>query len=206
MRDEALRELEREWLATGDAELEQSYVQALIRRGLARPRLLLAAYLGSAGALGFLGDAGFPDEPDLLAFVRGLAQGRLARSKDLARESLVRALLAAWAYEVHHHESPSSELLASRTGGALWLQEAAHARREALTELSGRPGETLRRVALSPQLRVAGSAAAEGVRQSGARLRTALGRSARAPLRHAISSALLGWTLSSAASRGSDSE
>ena len=70
-------------------------MQELARRGLLpRPRLLLAAYLGSSGALALLGDAGFPEETNLLTWLRGLGKGRLARRKALARESLVRAGLA----------------------------------------------------------------------------------------------------------------
>lgn len=198
MRDEDLRDLERAWLATRDPELEQTYLQALLRRGLPRPRLLLAAYLGVDAALEFLGDEGFPEEPDTAAWVRGLGHGRLARSSDLARESLVRALLAAWALEVQSAEAAAPEVLAAQAAGLAWLRDRAQAR-EALAELreQSTPGDALRRVALSPQLRRAGSAAAEGVRQSAARLRAAQGRSVRAPLRSAIFTGLVGWTLAS---------
>ncbi|HBP19895.1 MAG TPA: hypothetical protein DEA08_19155 [Planctomycetes bacterium] len=67
-------------------------MQELARRGLLpRPRLLLAAYLGSSGALALLGDAGFPEEANLLTWLRGLGKGRLARRKALCEESIVRA-------------------------------------------------------------------------------------------------------------------
>lgn len=67
-------------------------MQELARRGLLpRPRLLLAAYLGSSGALALLGDAGFPAEEKLLTWLRGLGKGRLARRERLARAAIARA-------------------------------------------------------------------------------------------------------------------
>ena len=96
MSDGRIRELEQRWQATGDLEHERLYVRARLRaRSLPRPRLLLAAYAGSTAALEVLGDKGFPEEPNLLTWVRGLGKGRLSLHPELSREAAGRAMLAA---------------------------------------------------------------------------------------------------------------
>ncbi len=138
MRDEAFRELEREWRATRDAELEQAYVQAAVRRGLPRPRLLLAGYLGSSAALGLLGDQGFAEEPNLSSWLVGLGAGRLARRRELARESALRAALAALSLLQAEGEG-SPNLDAAREVVSRWIEDPSEANRAEVRSLRQDP-------------------------------------------------------------------
>jgi hypothetical protein len=114
MTDVTLRELERQWRATGDPGLEARYLAERLRTGrLARERLELAAYAGHGPAREALGDAapagafvpwarwrGLLDDAGRAAVVRSaVAQLELARVvQDERHASLERALeaIVAW--------------------------------------------------------------------------------------------------------------
>ncbi|MGE0710804.1 MAG: hypothetical protein AB7N76_02040 [Planctomycetota bacterium] len=205
MSDERLRELERAWSTAEDPDLELAYVQALVRAGLPQPRLLLAAYLGSEGALGLLGDLGFPEEPNLSAWVAGLGKGRVARSADLAREAALRAALAALDVARAHGVRLAQLDEVARSAQA-WLQPAERpGHQAALRVFTGpRQGPTpaervsldLARVITAREVSAAANAASRAVRGL-ATLSGGSKKAVHAEMRAAIRRRLLVWTLRS---------
>jgi hypothetical protein len=195
VRDEAFRELEREWRATRDVELEQSYVQASVRRGLPRPRLLLAAYLGSSAALGLLGDQGFPEEPNLGAWLAGLGLGRLARKKELARESALRAALAALSLLRAEGQGAADQDAASEIV-TRWLRDPSEANRAEVRGLKGAgdPIPDLAAAALAKRVKESARSAAKVADFAVRALRTRH-RKNQQLVRSAIYAELLPWAL-----------
>lgn len=196
MRDEAFRELERAWRATRDPELEQAYVQAAVRRGLPRPRLLLAGYLGSSAALALLGDQGFPDEPALSAWLAGLGSGRLARSKELARASGLRAALASLAL-LRAEGLSSPELDHASQVVDRWLSEPSPEHQDALGALrkEAPPIPSLARAVTTRRVGESTRAAAKVTDHVVRTLRTRY-RKNQQRVRSAIFTELLPWALS----------
>lgn len=196
MRDEAFRELEREWRASRDAELEQAYVQACVRGGLPRPRLLLAAYLGSDAALGLLGDQGFPEEPQLKSWLIGLGEGRLARKKELAREAATRAALAAFSF-LSAEGLGSPQVAAAIRVVSDWLDDPSDEKRAQVRGLRG--GEPvldqLATVVLANRVRDSARASAHVAEHVVRELRTRY-RKNQQVVRSAIYAELLPWALS----------
>jgi len=198
VRDEAFRELEREWRATRDPELEQSYVQASVRRGLPRPRLLLAGYLGSSAALGLLGDQGFPEEPNLRAWLLGLGAGRLARKKELAREAVLRGALAALSLLRAEGEGSPSQDAASELV-TRWLADPSEGHRAELRSLRAEeePLPDLARAALAKRVQDSARSAAKVAEFAVRALRDRY-RANQQVVRTAIYTELLAWALSGA--------
>ncbi|MBL4845847.1 MAG: hypothetical protein JKY65_09995 [Planctomycetes bacterium] len=199
MRDDTLRELEREWRATRDLELEQTYLQALVRNGLPKERLLLAAYLGCEVALGLLGDQGFAEEKVLTPWVAGLGLGRLARKKAFSRESSIRAALGALAFlATSGKRDPDAESAAALV--AAWLEDPSEEARLAvrgLRKVGALSGE-LAGVVLVRSVEDAARAAARVATQVARELR-GVHPSNQLAVRGAIYRTLLPWALSSEA-------
>jgi len=196
MRDEAFRELEREWRATRDAELEQAYVQSVVRRGLPRARLLLAGYLGSSAALGLLGDQGFAEEPSLGSWLAGLGAGRLARKRELARESALRGALAALALLRAEGEG-SPQLDAASEVVSRWIQDPSEANRAEVRSLrqDPEPIPALARAVLARRVNESARSAAKVADYVVSALRTRY-RKNQQVVRSAIYAELLPWALS----------
>jgi hypothetical protein len=195
--DQRLRELERRYLAERDAESESALLHALRRHGqLPRPRLLLAAYLGSEGAARLLGARGFPEEPNLRSWIRGLGAGRLARSPRLSHEASVRVAVAALAVLDERGLLTAGAKLALEHA-RFWLSRRSELSSEALQDLRRlRPGlpSLLADVVLARDCEAAASAAASLVKEAASALRGHQ-RNHNKFMRAAITSALVPWVL-----------
>lgn len=179
-------------------------MQELARRGLLpRPRLLLAAYLGSSGALTLLGDAGFPEEPNLLTWLRGLGKGRLGRRKKLAREALVRAGLAIVGLlrtEQAFDASYGRDVEEGARRLEAWLEAPERERQHGAAVVWGLSrselAKQLHRLLSALELQDAASALARLADEAGSRL-AKRHRNHRQVLRGAIQDTLLAWLFAS---------
>lgn len=139
MSDARLRELEQRWRTTGDLADEVPYLRERLRRDLLpRARLVLAGFLGSPVAREVLGEEGFPEEPSLGEWIRGLGRGRVGEHPELAREALVRATRAS--LELVLQQTNAEDPLQAELIPAFRLAEVVNAisATESLTELASR--------------------------------------------------------------------
>jgi hypothetical protein len=195
--DRRLRELERRWRTERDAESEVALIQALLRGGrLPRPRLLLAAYLGSEGAARQLGGQGFPEETNLRAWVTGLGKGRLGRSPELAKASAARAAVAAFDLLARHDRLPTEDQ-GTLDAVRAWLEapsDEAAARARAAGREAGKLGKALAKV-LAARAPEAAARAAGGLVQEAARALRGVERHHLRYTRQALYDVLLPWAL-----------
>lgn len=119
MTDEHLRDAERRWRESGDADAQGTFLLALVRAGeLPGERVRLAAYCGHAGAIAALGPTEVPPAP------REWAAGLM----DYPREASVAALLrlardrlSAWQQARPNDDRPALAIEAAQR----WLQAPA---------------------------------------------------------------------------------